>query len=438
MDTRLARATCAAVLLFATGSALAADRNDSKTIATFVKCLNDTKKAKANVADVIEACIPDKCKMTLTMSQQSAQKACTLAGCKLPRVIFECDGPEASLKFRPSLLMCPTDSKFNGEFGVNRIEAGEETKNPKDASETVMRMADINVPPDTDLTRIDPKEVTSKGAGKGTNKNCNMCHSGGALDLTPEGDLLSRLIDPRRFKAKDLSEFILKNDEIAGICTCIKDNKDKIAMEAMNEDIARKLGEGNVVPAPAGVLVANPKPDMDVLVAMCESVAAYGQRKACGKTPGIPGLACSAVQGGGKFLNANAAVSTLRMDLSGDAVIDNPGSVRFVNPRGDLTAYNYQTRALITSVALSSLTGTSSAGNLEAGAALEFSGVGTALVITPFAPKGVPTSITFAATKIGSWISFSLRNSGGAVLAGGAGEPGFPERTSLAFYGDAP
>ncbi len=106
---------------------------------------------------------------------------------QLPRVIFECAGPEMSLVFRPSLLLCPTDSKFNGEFGVNRIEVGEDTKNPKNATEIVMKMAEVNVPPPlldgsggTDLTKIDPKEVTSKVAGKGTNENCNACHSGGA------------------------------------------------------------------------------------------------------------------------------------------------------------------------------------------------------------------------------------------------------------------
>lgn len=90
--------------------------------------------------------MPDKCKMTLTMNQESAQKACTLGGCKLPRVIFECAGPEMSLMFRPSLLLCPTDSKFNGEFGVNRIEVGEDTKNPKNATEIVTKMAEVNVP----------------------------------------------------------------------------------------------------------------------------------------------------------------------------------------------------------------------------------------------------------------------------------------------------
>jgi len=383
--------------------------------------------------------------MTLTMSQESAQKACTLGGCKLPRVIFECAGPEMSLMFRPSLLLCPTDSKFNGEFGVNRIEFGEDTKNPKNATEIVMKMAEVNVPPPlldgsggTDLTKIDPKEVTSKVAGKGTNKNCNACHSGGALDPTADGDILSRRIDPNKFKAKDLSGFILKNAEIDGICECIKDNKDKIAAEAMDADIAKKVGEGNVVPPPQTALVPNPNPNIDALAAICDKVAAYQQRRACGKSLDVPGLACAAVLGGGKFLDENSAVSTLRIDVSGESVIDNQSSVRFVDVRGDLIAYNYKTRTLITSVALSSLTGTSSSGDLESGDVLRFVGEGTALVSTPFFPRGVPTSITFEAVRVGTWIRFSLRNANGDVLAGGAGEPGFPERTSLEFVGDAP
>ncbi|MBA3506274.1 MAG: hypothetical protein H0T80_10915 [Betaproteobacteria bacterium] len=124
--------------------------------------------------------------------------------------------------------------------------------------------------------------------------------------------------------------------------------------------------------------------------------------------------------------------------MSGESVIDNQSSVRFVDVRGDLIAYNYKTRALITSVALSSLTGTSSSGDLESGDVLRFVGEGTALVSTPFFPRGVPTSITFEAVRVGTSIRFSLRNANGDVLAGGAGEPGFPERTSLEFVGDAP
>ncbi|MEJ7670007.1 MAG: hypothetical protein WKH97_15025 [Casimicrobiaceae bacterium] len=228
----------------------------------------------------------------------------------------------------------------------------------------------------------------------------------------------------------------LKNAEIDGICKRIKDNKDKIATEAMDADIAKKLGEGNVVPPPQTALV--PNPNIDALAAICDKVAAYQQRRACGKSIDVPGLACAAVLGGGKFLDENSAVSTLRIDVSGESVIDNQCSVRFVDVRGDLIAYNYKTRALITSVALSSLTGTSSSGDLESGDVLWFVGEGTALVSTPFFPRGVPTSITFEAVRVGTSIRFNLRNANGDVLAGGAGEPGFPERTSLEFVGDAP
>ncbi len=57
----------------------------------------------------------------------------------------------------------------------------------------------------------------------------------------------------------------LKNAEIDGICKRIKDNKDKIATEAMDADIAKKLGEGNVVPPPQTALVPNPNPNIDAL-----------------------------------------------------------------------------------------------------------------------------------------------------------------------------
>lgn len=69
MNARLAtRVARVAVLVIATGVATAApaDPNNSKSINTFIKCLNDTGKPKDSIADLIDACVPDKCKMTLT------------------------------------------------------------------------------------------------------------------------------------------------------------------------------------------------------------------------------------------------------------------------------------------------------------------------------------------------------------------------------------
>jgi hypothetical protein len=70
---------------------------------------------------------PKRHMTTVTMSPQSAQRACTLGGCQLPRIIFDCPGPADGLRFRPSFLMCPVDSKSDaGTFGKDRIEIGED------------------------------------------------------------------------------------------------------------------------------------------------------------------------------------------------------------------------------------------------------------------------------------------------------------------------
>lgn len=62
-----------------------------KDIPSFVKCLNDNiqQGANTNVSNAV-MCIPKGCSMSVTMSQASAQAACNLGGCQLPRVILDC------------------------------------------------------------------------------------------------------------------------------------------------------------------------------------------------------------------------------------------------------------------------------------------------------------------------------------------------------------
>jgi hypothetical protein len=74
--------------------------------------------------------------VTVTMSPHSAQCACTLGGCQLPRLIFDCPGlqngpgpPKDGLRFRPSFLLCPVDSvDAGGSFGIDRIEIGQDNE----------------------------------------------------------------------------------------------------------------------------------------------------------------------------------------------------------------------------------------------------------------------------------------------------------------------
>ena len=82
------------LLTLAAAPAYAAD------IHSFVACLNSIHSTR--VSDAV-ACVPSGCKTTVTLSEESAQPACTLRdGTRLPRVIFSCAGDSGSLRFRPS------------------------------------------------------------------------------------------------------------------------------------------------------------------------------------------------------------------------------------------------------------------------------------------------------------------------------------------------
>src|SRR5439155_33654 len=93
----------------------------------FITCLNLIKAGKGTIADAVR-CVPPGCYFTVTMSDRSAQKACALGGCELPRVIFDCPGPMDGLRLRPSFLLCPKDSvpSPGAQMGINRIEIGED------------------------------------------------------------------------------------------------------------------------------------------------------------------------------------------------------------------------------------------------------------------------------------------------------------------------
>src|SRR5512146_1100892 len=63
-------------------------------IHSFVACLKGINST--NVADAV-ACVPAGCYATVTLSEESAQPACTLRdGTRLPRVILSCPGSGGS------------------------------------------------------------------------------------------------------------------------------------------------------------------------------------------------------------------------------------------------------------------------------------------------------------------------------------------------------
>ena len=90
----------------------------------FVTCVNMVIKSGGSVDMVAQSCIPllGQCYFTNTMSEESAQPACTKKGIRLPRVILSCaiPGGNQALRFRPSFTLCTTGGV------INHIETGED------------------------------------------------------------------------------------------------------------------------------------------------------------------------------------------------------------------------------------------------------------------------------------------------------------------------
>src|SRR5437762_9185899 len=90
----------AAITIFCIHSPAAFAQGAGHDLQSFVDCLNG-RLSGVNPVDVSGAvqCIPDGCKITVTMSQESAQPACSedlgapAANVQLPRILFSCPGP---------------------------------------------------------------------------------------------------------------------------------------------------------------------------------------------------------------------------------------------------------------------------------------------------------------------------------------------------------
>ena len=151
------------LLALAAAPAYAAD-----PINDFVKCLNGIPNH--TVADAVQ-CVPSSCLATVTLSEESAQPACTLRdGTRLPRVIFSCPGTSSALRFRPSFSLCT-----NGGV-INHIELGQDVPKSTRTDDAELRlfpyvqeMADI----DATVQNISAPSVFD---APGNSKGCAECH----------------------------------------------------------------------------------------------------------------------------------------------------------------------------------------------------------------------------------------------------------------------
>lgn len=200
----------------------------NKAMKDFVDCLSQ-KIGAGNQADIASTlqCIPSGCTMTLTMSEESAQPACSsgpgngvVAKCQLPRVIFNCPGPPA---FIPSYTLCPDDA--------SRIEIGVEITRQRRIS---LLMGDVTIPSGPYTPIKFPADVVSMIPDS---KGCNGCHDKVNRDTVKKGPEFSFAIDTfGTFAGTDLAKLIIDTNEpgrviktgtgatpqtLAKVCDCV-------------------------------------------------------------------------------------------------------------------------------------------------------------------------------------------------------------------------
>ncbi len=459
------RLLLALIVLVSLSSVRAQDPSANvKDIMSFTACLNQVlPKAAKQPATISQAvmCVPKGCKLTATMSSESAQAACSLGGCQLPRIIFSCPGTGPNLRFRPSFLLCPVNNKSNGVFGTDRIEAGEDTAKVEGDTGT-MKMADFPIPPTTDFTKPNTM-ISNVLSTKGSDKGCNLCHGSAKpepvnnddpilsmpIDTfskeftvtesnigTPNGtevNLTKRIIfttDPGKVanpnaKGTD-GKPLMKVDNIKALCDCIETNGAKIKADANDPNVLLMSGfaQKNEDPkkqAENVAAVANPNLDPMILLNLCRGIQAYSTERACGNAANDQGtaLACADVNGGGKFLSPTGAVSTLVFDLSGQAQMTGSNSYTYADFEGPFSAYDYATRTTIDPVVITSLSVTASSSSPSADLTI----TGTGLATINGSPT--PTNIQFDVQRTAGVISFQITDTdSNMTLASGTGETG--------------
>jgi len=281
---------------FGVAGAQAPNPANSKSIKTFINCINDAlivAPGATNIAMTVSACIPAQaCFMTGTSNPSSAQKACTLhlpvaaKTIQFPRILLDCPGPTAQRRFRPSYTLCPTRSDTHDIFDSQRIELAEDT-GAVDVAKLDggrMVMADVPIPPKGHMQfqKIDPNSTYNL---RQNSKECNSCHKTmneaapkGAIELSgPIGNFIES--DPSADQDPDnldLAKLILFTDEpgrplaaprnpanpktFANVCAGITANKAEIKVEAKKMNVKVTPESIDVIEALCNNLLAKKKP----------------------------------------------------------------------------------------------------------------------------------------------------------------------------------
>lgn len=393
-------------------------------INSFINCVNNTVPKAGYVADAV-SCLPPGCSISLTMSTASAQAACTLASCQLPRVLMVCPGT-TGIGMRPSFLLCPEDSGSAPAFGVDRIEIGQDLNN---AVGSIMSMADVPLPPGN-AKLIDPDTTISTTT---TDQGCNGCHTPGAnqAGTLPSGAgatlLTSEQLDPFGPNGfNNGANFVISTDEfkqqasptsgtaqgLNAICACVAQNQ-----------------------AAIGTAASNPhEKNIGVVLGLCRALNSYQYSKGVcqgitAKGVNVPTFppACATAGVSGQFKDGGSAAFQFGIAIvtSGTTFGTTNGPFTYANPYGFLGGTDPVTAMPIVLTTFQTAQLTLLAGPNH------FSLTGTASALV----NGAAKTVNYTATSNAGGLSILVTDSTTSVVyASGTGVKG----KSSAGYGIAP
>ena len=330
------------VLSIAALSATSSGRAQGPTsINDLSACINEklVNQGNADISMAVEKCMPQGCKVTASMSTFSAQPACGIANTQLPRVYFNCPGPSAGLRFRPTFTLCPDNA--------NRIEVGEDVAPIAPSPAVPLQMANITIPMNEPILH----ELSGYLNTSNNNLRCTRCHGNASPAATGDTPLLSSPFDPFSVQRRNLLPLIIYSNEptrkalIAPVGTVsglplTAQTLDQICARIQSTLEDNAFSYGTAAPTQA----------------LCKALAAYTNKRSCGN--GVLNARCSGVTGGGVFVQ-NGVTSTVALEFSGQAVFDPQSAERLTfktnDVDGTLTAVNSSTQTTIAAVALSAL-----------------------------------------------------------------------------------
>ena len=397
------------------------------TIPNFVTCLNNNFTVGGQAIDTsktVSPCVPQACKVTVTMSFFSAQPACILSTTQLPRVIMNCPGAAAGLRYRPSYTLCTPKA--------NDIEVGQDVAPVAPDGPGNMQMADIPVPNGVALTEaytLNAILSAKTEEGTGDTKGCNACHNDVTPNTTPLGGAaISDPLDPygSRVLKTNLLPYVIHTTEpnkVAVISKAARMVKDASIPPVNVQITTQSLGAictqiQNTLANNANAY--NSGDSTAPTLALCQALAAYEANQSCGK--GAANRSCNGIVGGGLLTN-NGVFSSVSLDFSGQATVD--GNTITYDPNkidATLLAFNYADPpgTQVNTVVLQSLVVTVGGGGNYSAVAM---GTATIQVGTGAPAPNTPIKVQISLTNRGTTTAVLITNPDGTTTYAGGTAP---------------